>query len=101
MIKRSVLWSIESSNLESGCSEKKDLQQQDFVSAAVLLSPPRQRDGLPPAGQSEVHKDPSFCQFTPTRVEGLKPMHTSLLLFILAYSSHLTLWNPHKNPHRH
>ncbi|XP_077100774.1 spindle and centriole-associated protein 1 isoform X2 [Siphateles boraxobius] len=37
-----------SSNLESGCTEK-DLQQQDFVSAAVLLSPPRQRDGLPPA----------------------------------------------------
>uniref|UniRef100_A0A8C1W317 Spindle and centriole-associated protein 1 n=1 Tax=Cyprinus carpio TaxID=7962 RepID=A0A8C1W317_CYPCA len=37
-----------SRNLESGCTEK-DLQQQDFVSAAVLLSPPRQRDGLPPA----------------------------------------------------
>lgn len=37
-----------SSNLESGCTEK-NLQQQDFVSAAVLLSPPRQRDGLPPA----------------------------------------------------
>lgn len=37
-----------SSNLESGCTEK-DLQQQEFVSAAVLLSPPRQRDGLPPA----------------------------------------------------
>ncbi|XP_051737973.1 spindle and centriole-associated protein 1 isoform X1 [Ctenopharyngodon idella] len=36
------------SNLESGCTEK-ELQQQDFVSAAVLLSPPRQRDGLPPA----------------------------------------------------
>uniref|UniRef100_A0A9J7XYY3 Spindle and centriole-associated protein 1 n=1 Tax=Cyprinus carpio carpio TaxID=630221 RepID=A0A9J7XYY3_CYPCA len=37
-----------SRNLESGCTEK-DLQEQDFVSAAVLLSPPRQRDGLPPA----------------------------------------------------
>ncbi|KAF4095857.1 hypothetical protein G5714_023460 [Onychostoma macrolepis] len=37
-----------SRNLESGYTEK-DLQQQDFVSAAVLLSPPRQRDGLPPA----------------------------------------------------
>lgn len=37
-----------SRNRESGCTEK-DLQQQDFVSAAVLLSPPRQRDGLPPA----------------------------------------------------
>lgn len=53
MIKKSVLCSVESRNLESGCTEK-DLQEQDFVSAAVLLSPPRQRDGLPPAGQSEV-----------------------------------------------
>uniref|UniRef100_A0A8C1YL43 Spindle and centriole-associated protein 1 n=1 Tax=Cyprinus carpio TaxID=7962 RepID=A0A8C1YL43_CYPCA len=37
-----------SRNLESGGTEK-DLQQQDFVSAAVLLSPPHQRDGLRPA----------------------------------------------------
>uniref|UniRef100_A0A673L3V2 Spindle and centriole-associated protein 1 n=1 Tax=Sinocyclocheilus rhinocerous TaxID=307959 RepID=A0A673L3V2_9TELE len=36
-----------SRNMESGGTEK-DLQRQDFVSAAVLLSPPRQRDGLPP-----------------------------------------------------
>ncbi|XP_043082909.1 spindle and centriole-associated protein 1 isoform X2 [Puntigrus tetrazona] len=35
-------------HLESGCTESH-LQQQDFVTAAVLLSPPRQRDGLPPA----------------------------------------------------
>lgn len=34
-----------SSHLES----EKDLQRQDFVSAAVLLSPPRQRDGHPHA----------------------------------------------------
>lgn len=60
-MKRSMLFSIESSNLESGCTEK-ELQQQDFVSAAVLLSPPRQRDGLPPAGQSEVHKDVNLHQ---------------------------------------
>ncbi|XP_051970371.1 spindle and centriole-associated protein 1 isoform X2 [Xyrauchen texanus] len=32
---------------ESGGTEK-DLQQHNFVSPAVLLSPPRQRDGLPP-----------------------------------------------------
>jgi len=63
MYLNSMLCSIESSNLESGCTEK-DPQKQDFVSAAVLLSPPRQRDGLLPVGQSEVHKDPSFCQFT-------------------------------------
>ncbi|XP_050954666.1 spindle and centriole-associated protein 1 [Labeo rohita] len=37
-----------SRNLEYSGVEN-DLQQQDFVSAAVLLSPPRQRDGLPPA----------------------------------------------------
>ncbi|XP_026109167.1 spindle and centriole-associated protein 1-like isoform X1 [Carassius auratus] len=37
-----------SRNLESGWTEK-DQQKQDFVTAAVLLSPPRQRDGLPPA----------------------------------------------------
>ncbi|KAL1248663.1 hypothetical protein QQF64_021981 [Cirrhinus molitorella] len=36
-----------SRNLDYGGTEK-DLQQQAFVSAAVLLSPPRQRDGLPP-----------------------------------------------------
>lgn len=41
MIKKSVFCSVE--------SIEKDLQQQDFVSAAVLLSPPRQRDGLLPA----------------------------------------------------
>ncbi|XP_016127237.1 spindle and centriole-associated protein 1-like [Sinocyclocheilus grahami] len=35
-----------SRNMESGGTEK-DLQRQDFVSAAVLLSPPHQRDGLP------------------------------------------------------
>ncbi|XP_067291429.1 spindle and centriole-associated protein 1 isoform X2 [Pseudorasbora parva] len=38
-----------SSNLDQSSCTEKDLQQKDFVSAAVLLSPPRQRDGLPPA----------------------------------------------------
>ncbi|XP_051537795.1 spindle and centriole-associated protein 1-like isoform X2 [Myxocyprinus asiaticus] len=39
---------------ESGCIEK-DLQKQNFVSSAVLLSPPCQRDGLPPAEESQKH----------------------------------------------
>ncbi|XP_073720351.1 spindle and centriole-associated protein 1 isoform X4 [Misgurnus anguillicaudatus] len=35
---------------ESGCIEKdQHAKQQDIITTAVLLSPPRQRDGLPPA----------------------------------------------------
>lgn len=34
------------------------VQQQDTITRAVLLSPPRQRDGLPPAGQSELKRIP-------------------------------------------
>ncbi|XP_073687174.1 spindle and centriole-associated protein 1 [Garra rufa] len=55
-------------NLENSGMEK-DLQRQDFASAAVLLSPPRQRDGLPPAVCRPRYHAPllhysGFCEAT-------------------------------------
>lgn len=54
-MKTGVLCSIEGGFHESGSIEKEHhVQQQDTITTAVLLSPPRQRDGLPPAGQAEL-----------------------------------------------
>lgn len=86
-----MLCSLESRNLESGGTEK-DLQQQDFVSAAVLLSPPRQRDGLRPAGQSEVWQDLSFCQLTPCSVEGLTLTSITVVVVVHIHNSNATFW---------
>ncbi|KAI7792728.1 spindle and centriole-associated protein 1, partial [Triplophysa rosa] len=57
-----------------GCIEKdQHVQQQDTITRAVLLSPPRQRDGLPPAvsyARSHALPLPYSGSCTPTGSQG-------------------------------